>query len=166
MNTEFTITGGADVVAKLNRLGRNIERKIGVKALRAGLTIIRAGAIRNAPVGIYLYPSQQARRQPGTLKRGIKIRAGRRRADEINLRVGVGKKWFSGDEWYAAFVEFGHRAGKRRGGKRVTGTSLDKRPFVEGEHFIEYAYDELKAPAIAAIHTTFLSELETQAAIH
>lgn len=204
------LSGLKQVELTLQRLETRVQRQVASKALRAGLKIIEAGAERNAPIGHYLYPSQAARRTPGTLKKGISVRAGRRTKDAVTMVVGVGKRWFTGDEWYAAFVEFGHKVGKRTtrmeatakriagdlrresraaraqgGGLAKKGTAKReqqekffiwegrrraqggaKAAEVPGEHFIEYAYEELKKPAIEEIKRAFQRELEIAAAIH
>ena len=105
------LIGGKELDNALQELERKLARKIGVQALRAGAKIILAKARANAPV------------KSGALKAAIKIRAGRSRKGERRVRVIVGDKWFTGDEFYAAFVEFGHKSGKRSGGV----TALAKR---------------------------------------
>jgi HK97 gp10 family phage protein len=157
-DTSLELTGATQIMAKMERLDTAVQRTIATKSLREGLKPILTAARRNAPVGIYEYASQAVRRSPGTIKRGIKIRAGKRSKTSVAMLVGVGKKWFTGDEWYAAFVEFGHKTGKRSRG-------LGPRRQVAGEHFIEYSYDEQKDRAKSIIQSTFLGEVERQAAL-
>lgn len=166
------LLGAGEIVARMERLGQTVNRQIAATSLRAGAKIIQAAAARNAPVGHYFYPSQAAKRKPGTLKRSIKVRAGKRTKDSVGIVVGSGKKWFTGDEFYAAFVEFGFKTGKRGSKSTISTSAGDTRKLatgknrvqVAGEHFIEHSYLETRASALAKIKRTFYTELEIAAA--
>jgi HK97 gp10 family phage protein len=155
------LSGDKAVAIKVQHLSLQVNRLIANRSLRAGMKIIQGGAMRNAPVGTYQYPSQARRRTPGTTRANIKVRAGKNTPDSRAIVVGMSKAWYTGPAWYAAFLEFGHRAGKRPSSvRRRRNPGADTRPKVPGEHFIEYAYDELKQPAISEMSRVFLQELE------
>jgi HK97 gp10 family phage protein len=172
-DVSLDLSGLEQIGQKLDRLDNNVRKNIARKALRAGLKPILTEAKRNAPVGHYLYPSEQARRRAGSLVRSIAIRSGRSTRDSVALRVGLGKKWFVGDQFYAAFLEFGWRPGKRSGAgllvdkkgrtRRVRVGSI--RSEIPGEHFMEHSYEESKPSAIAEMSSTFLTELENAQAL-
>jgi HK97 gp10 family phage protein len=134
------LQGQAGVVAAINQLEARAVNQLVSSSLRAGLNIIRDGARGNV------------HEVTGRTKKAIKVRTRRARKGVKAMQVGVGEAWFTGDEFYAAFVEFGHKQGSRKLG--------DRRKQVPGEHFLEYAFDELKDAATAAIEETFLEGLE------
>jgi len=86
-------------VRKLNRklktLESKIEKKITRQALRAGAKIIAKEAKLRAPV------------DTGELKSKIKVWALKRSRKRIGVLVGTSAKEYTGDQFYAAFVEYG-----------------------------------------------------------
>lgn len=98
--------GSAVVVTGVGRLDRQLRalepaigKKATRKALRAAAKVVQKEAQRVAP------------KKTGALARSIKVRArkARRRRDKGTLayKATVGKGWFKGDTFYAAFLEFG-----------------------------------------------------------
>lgn len=88
---------------KMAALGPRVRSKVGRQALRAGAHVIRAEAQRRVPV------------DTGVLRKSIKVRSGRTRGrGELKMLITLGaSNLYSGDQFYGAFVEFGHRRGKR-----------------------------------------------------
>ena len=86
-------------VRKLERKLLKLEPKIGKKvvrqAVRKAAKPILAAAKSNVPV------------ESGELKRNLKIKALKRKKHRFGVMIGTGLKWFTGDQFYAAFVEFG-----------------------------------------------------------
>jgi len=97
-----SLSGAKEVRLALAKLETKAARKLASKALRAGAKIVQAHAKATAPA------------QTGALKRAIKVRAGKNRKTYRSIIVGPGAKWFTGDEFYAGFIEFGWKTGKRR----------------------------------------------------
>jgi HK97 gp10 family phage protein len=132
------VKGLRELDKRLGELESKLATKILDKALRKAAKPILDAAKAGAPV------------ESGTLIKSIKIRKGKAKRGLRSVIVGVGDKWFLGDEFYAAFVEFGHLQGSRKLG--------NTRKKIPGEHFIEYAYDEQKAAATQLLIQT-LGEL-------
>ena len=80
---------------KLKTLESKIEKKLTRQALRAGAKIIAKEAKLRAPV------------DTGELKSKIKVWALRRSRKRIGVLVGTSAKEYTGDQFYAAFVEYG-----------------------------------------------------------
>lgn len=149
-----TLTGAKEIRIALARLEAKLARKIGSKALRAGAKIVQARAKSLSPI------------ETGALKKSIKVRAGKNRKTYRSIIVASGEKWFTGKEFYAAFVEFGHRTGKRSAGtkraqvNRTYNAAADTRKEVPGVHFVERAYEATKEAALDKVIQT-LTELTT-----
>jgi HK97 gp10 family phage protein len=131
-----------NIIGKLSELENKAANKVTRKALRAGAKVIQTQAQANAPV------------KSGLLKKSIKVRAGKSRKGIISIIVGVGKKWFTGPSFYAAFVEFGHKTGKRRSRGKVRARG-DSRKEIPGKHFIEQAFGESKEAALGEIERAY-----------
>ncbi len=129
MIDHVTIEGGDSIHKILIGLEAKASRAIVASSLRTGARVVQAAAKRLAP------------RDTGALERSIKVRSGRARHG-VSVVVGVGQKWFTGDQFYGAFQEFGWKTGKRKSKNRKQ---------VPGEHFMEYAFDEKAAQATQAV---------------
>lgn len=125
------VVGLAEVENALKGMGRKLATREAGNALRAGARIIRDEARKNAPV------------LSGALKKSLIVRTGRSRGDWKNVIVGVGKKWFVGDQFYAAFLEFGWKHGSRKRG--------DARKQIPGRHYVESAYKTQRQRALRAV---------------
>jgi HK97 gp10 family phage protein len=151
------LTGAKEIALALGKLETKLARKVGSKALRAGAKIVQAAAVQIAPRG-----------ETGNLKKSIKVRAGKSKKGYRSIIVGPGEKWFTGNEFYAAFVEFGHRTGKasssiRRARKRHINTdAIDKRAEVPGQHYMEKAYEATKQSALAKVMDALAELTETK----
>jgi len=90
------IQGLDELEAQLKWLPLHVRRKVARDALKAGAQVIKTQAEINAPF------------KTGALMQSIEVQRGRsRRRGTVNFVVGVSKGWFKGDQFYAAFHEFG-----------------------------------------------------------
>jgi len=80
---------------KLKQLESKIEKKIVRQALRAGARVVAKEAKQLAPV------------DTGELKSKIKVWALKRSRKKIGVLVGTSAKEYTGDQFYAAFIEYG-----------------------------------------------------------
>lgn len=69
----------------------------------------------------------------GQIKRAIRVRLGRIKRGGFSALAAMGRKWFTGEEFYGGFQEFGWKTGKR-------GSSNRKQ--IPGEHYMEHAFEE------------------------
>jgi HK97 gp10 family phage protein len=122
--------GMAEIILGVQSLERTFSRKIASSSLRVGAKILQR-AVRS-----------EIHKVSGAMSAAVKVYAGRSGKDYKSIQIGIGKKWFAGDEFYAAFVEFGHKQGNRGLG--------DARQDVPGEHPMEYAYEEVKDQVLGA----------------
>lgn len=94
---KFGVIGGRALRGALKDLEKKEVRKITRQAVREGLRPVRDAVEARAPVG-----------ETGELKQNVKLRVakGKKRGD-IALEVRVGEGDFKGDQYYAAFIEYG-----------------------------------------------------------
>jgi len=102
------LTGAKEIAIALGKLETKLARKVASKALRAGAKVVLPVAQSLAPV------------KTGALRKAIKVRSGKNKKDFRSIVVAVGEKWFQGDEFYAAFIEFGWKTGSRSKGLDAT----------------------------------------------
>lgn len=136
------IEGLEKVLGKLSELQKKAANATTRKALRAGAKVIQAAVVEREP------------EVTGLMKAATKVTAGRRRKGVISVLVSIGKKWFAGKAFYAAFVDMGHRQGKRKLG--------DKRKLIPGRHFMEAGFDASKGAAMEAIEEKYHELLDTK----
>jgi HK97 gp10 family phage protein len=109
------------------KLDIKVQRKVARKALRAGAKMLKQVIQMAAPVG-----------KTGLLKKNVKVRGGRaNHRGDVAVVVGVGKKWFQGNTFYAGFIEFGHKIGPRELGdnrKEYPAHDFIKAPFEANQH--------------------------------
>jgi hypothetical protein len=139
--------------ATLRDLPRNLVGKVVRPALRAGTKIVLAEVRKDAPVGNRKWTSKRGRgKVGGLLKASLAIKAKRRSRKAIGYAVSTSAERFRGvDAFYGAFVEFGHKIGKRPLGiRRQRGVRTeDGRREVPGLHFIERAGKRVEEHAAA-----------------
>lgn len=130
------VDGIKPLLKKLKSFPAKIEKKILRQALRAGGKIFQQQAKANAPV------------KSGLTKRSLKVRSMKRSRTRVGIRVATSAKDYTGDTFYASFVEYGHKLGRRpgRGSK-----NKDTRRTIEGKHFIRSAYESKKDQALNVI---------------
>lgn len=97
MVTVTKIAGGAELDRRLRAVDRKLAGKIVRKALREGAKPVAKEARSLAP------------RKTGQMAGAIKVRAGRSRKGVVSVVVQLGRRFFKGDSFYGAFVEFGYR---------------------------------------------------------
>lgn len=137
--------------AEVERILTDIPKRQGDKALRKGM---RAGAklvTRRAKARIQ---SDYETHEKNQLGPAVKTRSAKRSRKFIGAVTTLGEKFFKGDTFYGAFGEFGHFAGKRRGG--------GARKFVEGKHPMENAAEEVGQRAGRTATRVALAELQKQ----
>ena len=127
---KFSMIGFEQFRLSLENLPSKVSKRVLRKALRAGAKPIAAAAKNLAPS------------KSGALRSSIKVRSGKRSRRGMSIIVGLGADWYKGDQFYAAFVEFGYRVGSRKLG--------DARREVEGQHFMKRAADNSTAAATSA----------------
>lgn len=138
------MTGGAELERRLKALPGKIAKKLIRRALRSGAKIILAQAKANAPV------------DTGALKKSLKVRAAKRRGrGSVGVTVSTAEGDFKGDQFYASFIEYGHKRGKRPG-KGAT----DAREEVPARPFMRPAFDEKKQEAVNVISSTLGAGIE------
>lgn len=81
--------------SSMRQLESKIQKKVVRQALRAGAKIIHREAKQEAP------------ELTGRTKRAVRVRAARRSRKFFGVNVQVGKQDFTGETFYAAFVELG-----------------------------------------------------------
>lgn len=141
-------TNAAEVRRIVDALPAKIEKRVWRKACRAAAKVILPRARANAP------------KQTGQLRKALRVRALKRSRVYVGARVTVGAdKWYTGDTFYAAFVEFGHKIGKRPS-KNIIKSGRDKRQEVPGKHYLEKAGEQSASAAVATFVRVAEQELK------
>lgn len=150
LRANIEVSGAQDLAKLLRALPAKVAKKILRKALREGAKLIQQEAVARAPV------------RTGTLRKNIKVRAATRlKRGNIGVQVLAGKGDYLGDVFYASFIEFGHRRGKRKGGK-VTRLE-DKREEVPPKPFMRPAFDAAKHRAALRAQRLIVEGIEKEA---
>lgn len=92
---EIKLEGAKELEKQFKSLEPKIAKKLVRQSLRKAAKPILAAARTKCPV------------DTGELKKSIKIRAMKRRKNSFGVLIGTALKWFVGDAFYGAFVEFG-----------------------------------------------------------
>jgi HK97 gp10 family phage protein len=147
------LNGVSETKEALRALDTKVQKSLIRKALRAGSKIVLAQAKANAPSNT------------GNLRSNLRIRSGKAKKGTIALTVGASAKGFKGhgnkNAFYLSFVEYGYRTrpriskehGKAPGGRRQ----------VEGQHFIERAYESEKETAVETMTDTLIDLIQQEA---
>ncbi len=157
-----------DVLIKLLRKYPDKARRAIRKGAKKGCELIAAVARANIPQVIHHGKGGEA--SIGNLRRAVKVLPIKRsRSGSLGYRVAVDGEGlgYTGDEFYAAFVEWGHGQGKRSGaviraqrrGDKATLERIDTRQKVEGKHYFKNAADETETAAIDLAQAVILAEL-------
>jgi HK97 gp10 family phage protein len=135
----FDISGDKEIQRMFAGLTKAVQNKILRPAFRKGAKIVQADAKRIAPVKSGLLKSSIKVRRIKSLKRG-----------EVGFNVITGKGDFKGETYYAAFLELGHKLGKRpsKGEKESNG---DNRKEVSPKPFLRPAMENNRERVIAFI---------------
>jgi HK97 gp10 family phage protein len=129
----FKVLGDERLLRKLDRIAKKDARAVTRKGSRAGAKITTARAKALAPVGGTRTIGGtffKKKKKGGSLRRAIRTRSAKRSRRYIGAVTVMGKGFFKGDTFYGAFVEFGHKVGKRGRANRKE---------VAGLHFMERA---------------------------
>ncbi len=151
------ITGMRELQETLTQLEKKVQTTVVKKALRAGAKVTLNVIQSTAP------------RKTGAMAKAFAVTRGTSRKGRIIVLVQIAKRWFTGDLFYAGFINFGWRVGKRtkdlikhqrrlRQGLKTLLT--DSRRHIEGKHFVEAAASSTAGAAIVAIVETTRVELE------
>lgn len=123
------IIGVKEVDRALERLEKKLARKIIRKSMRWGLAPMLEQTRELAPLGV----SRMLRKkwhEAGTLRKTLKVRAARSKGKGvIAVRVASSEKDYKGDQFYAAFPEYGTKRQK-------------------AQHYMRRAFDATKAAVI------------------
>jgi HK97 gp10 family phage protein len=143
MTFALKLQGGAELAAKLETLPTRVANKVIRQSLRIGTKIILAETVAKAPVNT------------GLLKKTLKVRAMKRRRNQIGVQVITEGGFYQGKAFYGAFLEFGHKAGPRKLG--------NKRQQVPAKPFIKPAFDAVKEQAASVILQAMKQGIEREA---
>jgi len=132
-STRFVLTGDKAIDRRLKKLGPKLGKKIVRKAMRPATKVVRDEAKANCPV------------DTGTLRQSIKVRAGKRSRQKIELLVTTSgsDNLFTGKTYFAGHVEWGtaHQS---------------------AQPFMRPAYDAKKDEAKRIARTNMLSLIEAE----
>lgn len=136
------ITGLKQVDRALKQLPDRVAKKVIRQAMRASMRPVKAAVVANAPV------------ESGATKRAVKLRAAKsRKKGKIAIEVRIGAGDYQGDQYYAAFQEYGWRPGKRGGPRGAP---------VPGKHFMLHAFESTSASAKDAAISAILTGVERE----
>lgn len=122
------VTGAKELQAAFKNLDTATTGRIVRKVMREGAKVIQRESVALAP------------RKSGLVARSIKVRAGFRKKGTFRYQVIIGAQNFQGDSFYGAFLNFGHKIGKRGSSK--------PRKQVAGSEWLNRAFHN-KAPQLA-----------------
>ena len=124
-NKLFSVTGSKELDDALEQFELKVRRKILKQTIRRASRELLADAKANAPV------------DSGDLRNSIKLRVkkvNKRNKSEVGMMVLTGDQLFKGDQFYAAFIEFGAPGHKPYGkGDKYTGIGnnlLEPKPYL------------------------------------
>ena len=146
MQLNITLPGAQAIIDHLTGLGGRVAKKVVGQALRAGAKVVHEAAVASVP------------RRSGTFAGSLRVRSMRRRGG-VGMRVRTQEGWYRGDAFYGAFVEFGHKVGRR-----PTTGSADARRVIPGRHDIEKAAERVAPAATDAIADTLAAGIERESA--
>jgi HK97 gp10 family phage protein len=132
---DLKITGVTEIDRALAKLERTEARKVIRSSMREALKIMQERVVSLAPVGVSrVWRGQQ--HEAGTLKKALKVRAQKvKRRGEIALAVRTAEGDYKGEQFYAAFVEYGT--------KKQTGQKFMERGFEQTQARVRDKTNEL-----------------------
>ncbi len=169
MMLEGQLKGASELRAALVQVEEKGAKAIMRTALRAGAKIVADKMREYAPV------------LSGATREAIKVRAGKRSRNKVQMMAQVGAGAFKGKTFYAGFVNFGFHLGKRnaisraisraqrkRGAnvlvvKSLTGRETimgDSRQEVKGTHWMERAWNDSKDQMQTVVFEVAKQEIE------
>jgi HK97 gp10 family phage protein len=141
------LIGGEELRRKLLTIDKKVAKQISSQALRAGAKVMLDATRRITPV------------ISGTLKRSLKVRAGKRKKDRVSFQVQTRDGDYKGETFYGAFVNFGHRVGKRKA-RRNSRTFNDTRKEVPANPFMARGFELSKNAALSKVTDVLKSGIE------
>lgn len=131
MAKAFQVTGIKSIDQALAKLEPKVKKKMVKRAMRPAMKPILKAAKSNAPV------------DTGATKRAIKIRAAKRSRTTMGIDVRIGEGDYKGEQYYAAFVEYGT-------------SKMEPKPFLRPAY--DTGKDKAKTDTIEAIKKLILEE--------
>lgn len=148
------IEGLEKLQQKLRSLDKKVATSIVKRGLRSGCKVVHRKLVELTP------------KDTGEAAQNAKVRAGKADRGAVAMIVGWGERFYTGDQFYISFLNFGYHAGSRKL-KRVTKAkvkigvskrghdktrvknveSVDNRRWIEGKHFVERAFEATKQEA-------------------
>lgn len=144
MRVKLSLSGDADLVAKLEKIGKRMGRAVQMKALRAGSTPVLQAFRAASPVG-----------KTGNLKRG-QTRKLKTYASGISVAI-VGADYAVAP--HAHLVEYGTKERYRKKFAQKTGRGFTGH--AKGQRVFTKAFEAVKGAAESAMTNTLATELET-----
>lgn len=145
------IYGLEPLLEKLRRLEEGQSRAIAAQAMHAAAEPVLERAKELAPV---MDEALKGHAPPGTLRDSLVIKDKTRGKRRISSSVETKAGNYKGEEYYGAFVELGHKQGRRP----KSGES-DARAEVEPHPYLEPAFDETVDRSLSIVKQTVASEL-------
>ena len=93
---QLDLIGDEAVQRKFKALEGKLQKKFARKSMRKAAKVIQKEAKARVPTG-----------KTGMLKKNIKVRSAKRSRSRIGINVVVGEGWYTGEQFYGAFVELG-----------------------------------------------------------
>lgn len=144
------------LLKKLQRLPDDVGKTIAAEAIHAGAEPVLESAKQKAPVMAEAAPGHAP---PGTLRDSLVIKDSRRSKTRVKSAVQTAAGAFKGDTYYGAFVELGHKQGKRKKKGEV-----DNRKAIDPYPFLAPAFDENEARSLSIISQRMAAGIEAAAA--
>ncbi len=142
MTNGITLLGDMALIKALKELDKKAQNQIARKACREGAKEIAREVKSTISV------------RSGQTRRAVKVRVAKRKKGRVRLDVRIGAGDFKGETYYAAFVEYGWKTGKR-------GTQGRKQ--VPGQHKIRLAFENKQRVAQARMRAIMAAEIEQAA---
>lgn len=169
MGTKLQTTGLRELDAALSSLDDKVRRTVTRKGLRAGAKFMLPAVRSGAPKG-----------KTGELGEAFQVTGGGRTKNGIvAVMIQVGKRFFKGNTFYAGFINFGWRPGKRskslkafqdasrtakgRARSKLGAAPLDGRGKVPGKFFVDHAAAANAQASVMVITKTIADEFEIAA---
>jgi hypothetical protein len=147
--SKITAQGMQAASDALKELGNKLAKKIIRTGLRAGCKVWLPKAKAEAP------------KLSGLLASKLKIRSAGSNAKRTAMSVGVGDKDFTGKEFYAGFVMYGHKIGKRATKSSTTRQAIaaGARKSVKANNFLDRVFQANARNAMDAVQESWKEQI-------
>ena len=119
------IKGDKEIINLLKKIDKKDARKCVKTGAKAGCKILLAAAQAAVPV------------HTGAARASLKVRAAPKQRTRFGYMVVTGEGWFKGPTFYFAFMDLGHKIGKRTTQSKDAAVremhGVDKRTHIEGQ---------------------------------